>query len=300
MTPAREGAPPGTGAGGGPRERDRRRLRALVARPPALRAVVLAAHPDDETIGASRVLQALPDPLVVFLTDGAPRDHRFWPAEAGPTRLAYAARRRSEARRALGEAGLPPDRIRWLDVEDQRAAFELVALTEAVAGLLRATRPDVLLTVPYEGGHPDHDAAAFVAQLAVRLPSDHRPRDGGSGVEAGPTRIEMTSYHARGGALETGGFLAAGAAGADVLTLALSEDERARKARMVAAYASQQAVLAAFALDRESLRVAPEYDFRAPPHPGPLWYERLGWPLPGARWRALAAAALDALAARGP
>ncbi len=300
MTPAREDARPETGPAAGRRERDRRRLRALAARPSSLRALVVVAHPDDETIGASRVLHALPDPLVVFLTDGAPRDPRFWPAAAGSTRQAYAARRRAEARRALGEAGVPPDRIRWLGAEDQRAAFELVALTEAVADLLRAVRPDVLLTLPYEGGHPDHDAAAFVAQLAVRRARQARPGGEGPDAGGGPTRIEMTSYHARGGALETGEFLAAETAGAGVLTLALSGAERARKARMVAAYASQRAVLAAFALDREPLRVAPRYDFRAPPHPGPLWCERPGWPLPGRRWRELAAAALDALRGRGP
>src|SRR5262245_42709457 len=43
----------------------------------SLRLAVLAAHPDDETIGASRLLRRLSQPLVIYLTDGAPRDTRF-------------------------------------------------------------------------------------------------------------------------------------------------------------------------------------------------------------------------------
>ena len=41
---------------------------------------------------------------------------------------------------------------------------------------------------------------------------------------------------------------------------------------------------------RERFRPTPGYDFSRPPHPGLLWYERLGWPLDGARWRRAVAA----------
>jgi hypothetical protein len=71
----------------------------------------------------------------------------------------------------------------------------------------------------------------------------------------------------------------------------LSREQAARKQRMMAAYRSQQAVLQSFDTEKESLRVAPEYDFAQPPHPGKLWYEQLGWPLSGQQWRALARSA---------
>ena len=47
---------------------------------PETRAVLLAAHPDDETIGATATLMRLHDVFVVYLTDGAPSDRKFWPA----------------------------------------------------------------------------------------------------------------------------------------------------------------------------------------------------------------------------
>src|SRR5207248_225254 len=42
------------------------------------RTLVLVAHQDDETIGCGALLQRMRDPLVVFGTDGAPRDQKFW------------------------------------------------------------------------------------------------------------------------------------------------------------------------------------------------------------------------------
>ena len=68
---------------------------------PALRVLVLAAHPDDETIGASQLISRFPESSVAFLTDGAPRDTRFWSAGTNGSREAYAEIRRNEVFRAL-------------------------------------------------------------------------------------------------------------------------------------------------------------------------------------------------------
>jgi hypothetical protein len=58
---------------------------------------------------------------------------------------------------------------------------------------------------------------------------------------------------------------------------------------MLSAYISQQVVLARFSIGLERLRPAPAYDFASAPHPGKLWYESLGWPMTGERWREIAA-----------
>jgi hypothetical protein len=57
---------------------------------------------------------------------------------------------------------------------------------------------------------------------------------------------------------------------------------------MMACYRSQGPVLAGFRVGTERLREAPLYDYARPPHDGPLWYEILGWPMTGQRWRQLA------------
>lgn len=243
------------------------------APPPTL---VVVAHPDDETIGAGAQLGRLGALTLVHLTDGAPRDPWFWRAAGVDSRAALAALRAAELDAALARGGVGGERVA-LGLSDQEAALQLVEVTLALANLLRRVRPAVVLTHPYEGGHPDHDAAAFAVAHAVAL--------------AGPPRaaiVEMAFYHDTGGALATGRFLPNGPA-ATVVPLAAAT--RARKRAMLDAFASQQAVLARFPLDAEHFRVAPLYDFSQPPHAGTLHYERFGWALTGARFCALAAAA---------
>ena len=60
------------------------------SRADAPRTVLLAAHPDDETIGASAALHRLPDVTVAYLTDGAPRDTRLWSPHVNGSRDFYA------------------------------------------------------------------------------------------------------------------------------------------------------------------------------------------------------------------
>src|SRR5436305_11385417 len=91
---------------------------------PSLRIVILAAHPDDETIGASVLLSRFPQASVAFLTDGAPRDTRFWSAGVNGSRHEYAKTRRKEALHALHHAGISEQRVFWLGGVDQEAVFE--------------------------------------------------------------------------------------------------------------------------------------------------------------------------------
>jgi LmbE family N-acetylglucosaminyl deacetylase len=269
---------------------DRPRLGALLGGSADLAVVVVAAHPDDETLGASSLLARFPSAVVVHLTDGAPRDPRFRSPAAPASRAEYAQLRHQEALAALAHVGIGADRVIRLGAADQDAVLALVELTERLELALAWIRPGLVVTHPYEGGHPDHDAAAFVTQLAVQ-----RLRDVGGPRVA---RVEMASYHGLGGRLVTGAFLPTSGrpeAPDDLAVLALSPDERERKRRMLACFGSQRAEVGKFAVADEPFRRAPGYDFRAPPHPGPLWYEQLGWPLTGARWRELAGGALDRL-----
>ncbi|HKW19174.1 MAG TPA: PIG-L deacetylase family protein [Terriglobales bacterium] len=244
-------------------------------RQPSLRVLVLAAHPDDETIGASLVLSRCPDCFVAYLTDGAPRDTRLWPPRLTGSRELYVDLRRQEAHAALSIAGISSGAISWLRAVDQEATFEIDRLIADFAKLVCSIRPDVVITHPYEGGHPDHDAAALVARIAEGQ------------CDRLPILLEMTSYHARDGRCVTGEFL--NPEESSQICLELSTEDRERKQRMIEAHASQKLVLENFPLDREPLRLAPEYDFSQPPHAGKLWYESMGWEMTGTRWRELVA-----------
>jgi LmbE family N-acetylglucosaminyl deacetylase len=243
--------------------------------------LVLAAHPDDETVGLGGQFARFDRVVLALLTDGAPRRGEDARRAGFPNPSAYARARRAELRCALRAAGHQGAQVYELGFADQEASFHLVDAAEGVADLLQIVAPDVLITHPYEGGHPDHDAAAFAAAAACRL-LDRR------GLGA-PALIEMASYHARGEDMVSGVFLPAERA---VTTCVLTPEQRDSKARMIASHKSQQSVLAAFPLEIERFRAAPAYDFTAPPHAGPLHYERHDWGIDGARWRHNAAQAL--------
>lgn len=254
---------------------------------PAPRVLVVAAHPDDEVIGAGARLACLRSVWCLHLTDGAPRDGRDARVAGYADIGSYARARRRELLRALRLAGIGVGRAWALGLADQGASYDLVRATRGVLGMLREVRPEVVLTHPYEGGHPDHDAASFAVHAACALAR------GGEG--GGPEIIEFTSYHAGAGRVVTGRFLGAG----EARVVELSATERALKRRLLDCFVTQRRVLNQFEVNTESFRLAPRYDFTVPPHPGRLWYERFDWGITGEEWRRRAAAALRVLGLEG-
>ncbi|HZR46918.1 MAG TPA: PIG-L family deacetylase [Candidatus Manganitrophaceae bacterium] len=258
--------------------------------PPSLPfPMVVAAHPDDEVIGIGGRLPTLKGVRLIHLTDGAPRDPRDAEAAGFRTREDYGWARRSELNDALRLAGIGPERCLQIGLIDQEASLHLRELAVRLAGLLSALQAGVVFTHPYEGGHPDHDAAALGVHAACRL-LERR------GVSP-PALFEFTSYHVREGRLAVFDFLPA--AGDQVTTIVLPEEVRLLKRKMLGCFATQQKVLASFPVEIERFRPAPRYDFSRPPHPGRLHYESFEWGMNGERWRGLAREALDALGLEG-
>lgn len=242
----------------------------------------VCAHPDDEAIGAGGSLAVLPSLVIVHVTDGAPRRLPDWERRGFASPGAYASARAAELRAALAAAGCDAPHI-VLGYPDQDAALHLAEIARRLAALFAEQRVEAVLTHAYEGGHPDHDATAWACHAAARLVSTPGP--------ARPGIAEFPCYHAGLGAPVAGEFLPQIPLGPEPVVVHLDEAEQARKRAMFAAHATQAEVLSGFATNRESFRAAPSYDWRRPPHPGRLNYERWGWEMTGARWRALAAEA---------
>ena len=242
------------------------------------RVLIVAAHPDDEVIGAGGQFRHIPEPTIVHATDGAPRDMVDARAYGFATRAAYAEARRAELLAALRLAGIGAERQLSLGFADQEAAFHMSEAACRLSALLRRIQPDTLLVPAYEGGHPDHDSVAFSAHAACRIYA----QEAGSA----PAMLEYALYHAWAGGIRTGHFLPNGSA--EPVDITLHESDKILKQRMLECFVTQRNTLSPFQTDCERFRAAPAYDFAAPPHEGQLYYENFSWGVTGGKWRELA------------
>jgi LmbE family N-acetylglucosaminyl deacetylase len=252
-------------------------------------SLLVLAHPDDECVTYGALLQRMADPTVLFLTDGAPRDPYFW--QRYGSREAYASLRQQEARQALARVGVRqvqfvtasrgPQQmplVRLPGHNGDAAASEVLidqdlfrvlpAAWRELSGAIERLRPQALLTLAYEGGHPDHDSCNLLVALAARrfgLPAWEAPiysrardsesdhplpqkfiRENGTEIDIRPTPAEI-----------------------------------ARKREMWQIYRSQGDFLRFFAPEVETVRPLPPYDYSQPPHPGKLNYEHWQWSMTG-------------------
>jgi LmbE family N-acetylglucosaminyl deacetylase len=244
--------------------------------------LMVVAHPDDEVIGLGGHFARLPELRIVHVTDGAPRDLRDARAHGFAEARAYALARRREMHAALHLGGIARENLLSLDLPDQEAMLHLPGLSRRLAAIFREVRPRFVLTHPYEGGHPDHEATAFAV---------HAARAALDPGEA-PILIEMASYHLAAAGTVYQHFVSDPAR--PEAAIRLDAAAAARKQRLIACFHTQAETLAAFPPDLERFRAAPAYDFTALPNGGRLQYE--AWGLgQGTDWLRHVRSALDEL-----
>jgi Uncharacterized proteins, LmbE homologs len=245
------------------------------------RLAIIVAHPDDEVIGCGAHLHQWPQAHVIHVTDGAPRNSPDTWRAGFVTAEEYASVRQRESITALALAGINFNQLHPLGVPDQETVLNLIPLTLLIAEKLLELQPSIVITHPYEGGHPDHDSTAF----AVHMARDILLKEQGSA----PVVVEATSYFNRAGIMVTGEFLPR--AKSDVRTVILTEEQRQLKQRLFDCFHTQETVMRHFSIGKERFRTAPRYNFHQPPHPGRLYYEHFHLGTNGEAWRRLATAA---------
>lgn len=132
----------------------------------AASALIVAPHPDDETLGCGG-LMALKrregaDVSVVVLTDGA-RSHVGAVTSGAP----LAARRAQECVAALARLGVEQGDVVMLGLPDGELKRQMAPAIEALARLLKAKRPRQLFVPHVEEPPDDHRAAHEIALAAV-------------------------------------------------------------------------------------------------------------------------------------
>src|SRR6202035_4790828 len=142
--------------------------------------LVVAPHPDDESLGTGGLLQRLfaqKIPVrIVFATNGEnnPWAQRYWENRwrIGPDeRVRWGCRRREEALEAISTLGGKPDCARFLNLPDlgttrllMRGEPELpILITEQ----LQESEPTVALIPTMLDAHPDHSALAVAFSMAL-------------------------------------------------------------------------------------------------------------------------------------
>lgn len=138
---------------------------------PYRRAVVVAAHPDDETLGVGGLLQHLHGngtaARLVVATDG----EAAFPALSPEDRAELGRARRVELDDALRAQGIADVEVHWLGLPDSGLADCPAELADRLAGLLADA--DVCLVPCPTDPHPDQQAVAEAA-LSVAPVTTHR------------------------------------------------------------------------------------------------------------------------------
>jgi LmbE family N-acetylglucosaminyl deacetylase len=151
------------------------------------RLLVIAPHPDDETLGCSIILQravrASAAIHVVYATDG---DNNPWPQRLierkwrldATDRKRWARLRRTEALAALRVMGVRASDVHFLGLPDQGLTDLLRCdcrpTLERFAAIINDWSPTHLMVPSVADTHPDHNALAVVLRLAL---AQFFPRD---------------------------------------------------------------------------------------------------------------------------
>lgn len=129
-------------------------------------ALVLAPHPDDETLGCGaailRKVEAGTPVTVAVLTDGS-RSHRS--RYLTPQELA--AMRRAEMAEAAARLGLTGEAVRWGGFTDGTLGEQEQPLYRFVRDLLVELNPQEVYATCADESHPDHAAVGRAARRAV-------------------------------------------------------------------------------------------------------------------------------------
>jgi LmbE family N-acetylglucosaminyl deacetylase len=174
------------------------------------RVLIIAPHPDDESLGCGGLIQraitAGAELNVLFITDG---DNNPWPQRFLERRWSitheearrWGKRRRLEAIEALVRLGAPPDCADFLSLPDQGLTRLLLndpgQLLDPLASTLENWQPTLIVSPCIEDVHPDHCAIHIQLRHLLRNLAGPQPevlfyRIHGNGIPISTPRFVLT------------------------------------------------------------------------------------------------------------
>lgn len=145
------------------------------------KVLVVAPHPDDESLGVGGLLQrvfAQKIPIrILFATNGEnnPWAQRYWERRwqiGSAEQVRWGRRRREEALNAIRSLGGTPECARFLDLPDLGTTSLLMQggkLSISIVKEIREWEPTVALLPAMLDAHPDHSALAVAFSMALEL-----------------------------------------------------------------------------------------------------------------------------------
>jgi len=147
---------------------------------PSRRVLFVFAHPDDELPYAGLISRAPIQSRFLWITNGDGLAQ-----EAGMGLGEYADARRLESTVAMRTLGVKADQLRFLGhsevsiyrnftllADPSARRHEVLGLFKAIGAQVeaevKAFRPDVVFTLAWQGGHPEHDLTHIATRAALR------------------------------------------------------------------------------------------------------------------------------------
>lgn len=230
---------------------------------PDTRLLIIAPHPDDETLATSGLLQAAhaqgADISIFMLTHG---DNNPWPQRwlekrwhiGAQDRQRWGQRRMNESRDALDKLGMPDGILVSAGWPDMGLTDKMIddgaAMRECLSEHFSAFQPDLVILPALADGHPDHSAAHLLTLAAL------------ADCHLEPACFEYLVHGTPPGAVAH--------------KLELSPDQQERKRQAVLAYTSQVSL----SRDRLLRLVSDTEHYHYLQRPSSQAHERLPWQVP--------------------
>ncbi len=218
----------------------------------------IAAHPDDELVGATFIIKKvlLKKNLIIFFpTNGVISKEQMWFWNKNKYEEKKKIRN-EEMKKSLKLLGIK--KFFKQDIPTRKLKENIEKTFRKINLLVRDYKIDTIFCPAYEGGHQDHDVSNFIC----------------SKFQNSSKVYEYAEYNFSKGKINCNEFIKTTK---DEVTIKLSEKEKKEKIKLLKIYNSEKGNLGYLKLEKECYRKLYKYDYSKPPHLGKLFYRRFAF-----------------------